>query len=120
DEADVPATKQRHLTVRERADVFACDLDATARRPIERREDVHQRRFAGTGRAHDGHELTGLHRERDAAERVDGGIALAVPACDVLGAHDGGSGAHAFEPTLPQQTVVDESLRNWCASVTDT
>ena len=46
-------------------------------------EDVHQRRLAGAGRAHDGGQLPALDVERDAAKGVDGGLALAVAAGEV-------------------------------------
>ena len=57
-------------------------------RLVERGEDVHQRRLARAGRAHDGDELAGLDVERDAAEGVDGGLALAEAAREVAGADD--------------------------------
>ena len=39
---------------------------------------MHERRLARAGRPHDGDELARLHVERDAAQRVDGGLTLAV------------------------------------------
>ena len=49
-------------------------------RAVEAGEQVHQRRLAGARRAHDGRELAGGHLERDAAQGVDGGLAVAVAA----------------------------------------
>ena len=60
-----------------------------ARRLVEAGEDVHQRRLARARRAHDRDELARLDVERDAAQRVDGGLALAVAARDVRRLDDG-------------------------------
>ncbi len=49
---------------------------------------MHQRRLAGPRRAHDGDELARHHRQRDAAERVDRGLPLAVAASHVGRGHD--------------------------------
>ena len=45
---------------------------------IEPGEQVHQRGLAAAGGAHDRDELAAAHREVDAAQRVDGGVAGAV------------------------------------------
>ena len=61
-------------------DLVAVDRDGARGRAVEAGEDVHQRRLAGAGRAHDGGELPARDLERDAAQGVDGGVALAVAA----------------------------------------
>jgi hypothetical protein len=67
DEADVLAPDTRDLVVRELAEPGSCDRDEAARRPVERGQDVHQRRLARARGAHDRRELAGLDLERDAA-----------------------------------------------------
>ena len=52
---------------------------------------MHERRLAGPGRAHHGGELAALDAERDAAQRVNGPVALAVATDEVVG-DDGGVG----------------------------
>ena len=57
-----------------------------ARRPIEPRGDLQQRRLARAGRAHDRRERAGRQRERDAVERADGALAAPEHADDLAGA----------------------------------
>ena len=47
-------------------------------------EDVHERRLAGAGRPHHGRQLARGDLEGDAAQRVDGGVAVAVAAGQVV------------------------------------
>ena len=61
-------------------EVLAIDTDRPAGRPLEARDDVEQRRFAGTGRTHHGYELATADPERDARERRDGRVARRVRA----------------------------------------
>ena len=75
DEADVRPAQLRQLVVGHRRDVVAGDLDGAVGRLVEAGEDVHERRLARARRAHDGDELALRDVERDAAERVDGGVA---------------------------------------------
>ena len=63
-------------------DVVAADLHAAVGRAVEAGEQVHERRLAGARRAHDGGELAGGDLEGDAAQGVDGGLALAVATGD--------------------------------------
>ena len=56
---------------------------------VEPGEDVHQRRLARARRAHDGGQAAGGDVDRDAAQGVDGRVALAVAADDVAGGDDG-------------------------------
>ncbi len=83
DEADVLAPELRQVVVAERRDLGSGDRHGAARRLVEPGEGVHERRLARAGRAHDGDELARLDVERDAAQRVDGGRALAVAAREV-------------------------------------
>ena len=55
-------------------------------RLVEAGEDVHERRLARARRAHDGGQAARGDVDRDAAQRVDGGVAVAVAADDVAGA----------------------------------
>ena len=56
---------------------------------VEAGEDVHERRLAGARRAHDRGQAALGDVDRDAAQGVDGGVALAVAADDVARGHDG-------------------------------
>jgi hypothetical protein len=89
----VLAAELRQLGVAEPADRRPVDEDLAGGGPVEAGEDVHERRLARAGRAHDGGELAACDVERDAAEGVDGGVALAVAAGDLArrdnGAVDG-------------------------------
>ena len=53
DEADLLATQQRQLAIRERVEPSAGDLDPTTCGLVEPSQNVHERRLAGAGRAHD-------------------------------------------------------------------
>ena len=85
DEADVAAAQLGQRLVAHRGDVLAADVDGALGRAVEAGEQVHQRRLAGARRAHDGGELAGGDVQRDAAQGVDGGLALAVAAGDGAG-----------------------------------
>ena len=83
DEADVLAAQLGELACRSSSVMSSPPIVHGARgRAVEAGEQVHQRRLARARRAHDGGELAGGHVERDAAQRVDGGLALAVAAGD--------------------------------------
>src|SRR3546814_4461088 len=47
-------------------------------RDVEAAEDVHRRRFAGSGRAHDGSEIAALDIEVDALQRLESSRTAAV------------------------------------------
>ena len=70
DEAEFLAAQARKLVRIEFRNVVACEEIASACRPIEAAQNVHQRRFAGARLAHDRHELAGINIERDAAQRL--------------------------------------------------
>ena len=55
-------------SLRHRGDFLAGEAVAAARRPIETTERVHERRFAGAGRADEGHEIALGNSERDLAQ----------------------------------------------------
>src|SRR5215831_12314097 len=59
DEAESVAAECRQLVGRQRCHIAAADLIATGTWPVEAADDVHERRLAGTGLAHDGDELAG-------------------------------------------------------------
>ena len=70
-------------------DVLAGDGDLARGGLVEAGEDVHERRLARARRAHDGGQPAASDVERDAAQGVDGGVALAVAAHDVASRDDG-------------------------------
>ena len=99
DEADVLAPEQGHLAVGEAADVLAGDRDGAARRLVERREEVHERRLAGAGRPHHCDELARCDARARPPQRVDGGLALAVAAGEVCCGDDCSVAVHVSEAT---------------------
>ena len=70
DEADLGVANHRALVAVEGRDVDAVEVVGAGGRAVEASQDVHQRRLAGAGRSHDGHELAGLDVEVDAGERA--------------------------------------------------
>ena len=69
-------------------DVDAVDRDAAGGRLVEPGEDVHQRRLARARGAHDRGELAAAQVDVGAAQRVDGGVALAVALGDAARGDD--------------------------------
>src|SRR5699024_4787959 len=65
-------------------DVFAGQTVCTGRRQIEAADDVHQRRLAGAGRAHDRDIFARIDGQRDVLEHRDLHFALQVGLVDVL------------------------------------
>src|SRR5205823_6017637 len=90
DEADVLAPELGDLVVAELSELRAGDPDAAGGRPVERGEDVHQRRLAGARRAHHRGELLALNLQADAPQGVDCGVTFAVAPRDVLRCDDCG------------------------------
>ncbi len=88
DEAELLAAQLRQALVVERRHLDAVDPGLAAGRLVEAGEQVHQRRLAGSGGADDRGQLTGREVEGDAAERVDGGLALAEAAAQVAAGDD--------------------------------
>src|SRR5258705_13617679 len=60
---------------------------------------MHERRFARTGRPHDGHELAWFHVERHPTEGIDCRFAVSVAACYLGRADDIAIGIHVPEAT---------------------
>src|ERR687895_436071 len=88
DEAELVAAQPGQVAVVQLGDLDAVEDDRAARRAVESGEDVHQRRLAGPGRAHDGAVATALEIDADTGESIYRGGALAVAAADVGGGHD--------------------------------
>ena len=68
DEPDTPGPQRCELAIVQAGDVDPVDPDRTAGRPVERADDVQQRRLAGPGRANDRHKLTLLDGETHATQ----------------------------------------------------
>jgi hypothetical protein len=98
DESDPGAAELRQLGVVEPCDLRAVDRDRPGRRPVEAREDVHERGLPGPRRAHDGRQLPGFHADRDAAQRPDGRLALAESTRHLVGGQDVSVGGHVGRP----------------------
>src|SRR5262249_4323183 len=78
------AAERGELVCAEVRHVIAAHPVAAARRPVEAADDVHQRRLARPGLAHDGHELAGTDLQRDIVERPDLGGAVVVALADAV------------------------------------
>ena len=70
DEADLGVADDGALVAAELRDVGAVEDVRAGGRAVEAADDVHQRRLAGAGRSHDGHELAGVDAQVDAVERA--------------------------------------------------
>ena len=84
DEADIEVAQVRAAVAVEPAGVDAVEAVAAGGRRIEAADDVHRRRFARAGRAHDGDELAAVDRQVDAGQRVDLRFALAIGLPDLV------------------------------------
>src|SRR4051812_43920547 len=82
-EADLAVADRRELVVVERDDVLAVELVAAARGVVQAAKDVHHRRLARPGVAHDRDHLALLDAERDVVEGADVDGAGAVDLADV-------------------------------------
>ena len=89
DEPDLVAPQPGELLVVQADDLGAVDLDRSRGGLVETGEDVHERRLPRAGRAHDRRELALRELGRDSAQRIDGGVPLAVASCHVLRDDDG-------------------------------
>jgi hypothetical protein len=78
DEADVLPAQLRDLGVAEIADPCSRNRHVALSWLVERRKEVHQRRFPGARGTHDRSQHPTLDTERDAAQRVHGRVTLAV------------------------------------------
>src|SRR4051794_19021618 len=78
DEPDPAVADQGQAAVVEAAHVHAVQQVPPGGGYVEAAEDVHQRGLARAGRTHDGDVVATLDGQADAAQRPDGGFALAV------------------------------------------
>src|SRR5207245_4864951 len=85
-------------------EVFAVHSDGPPGRPLEARDDVEQRRLAGTGGPHHGHELAAPYSERDACQRRHGRVARRVRAFEVERL-DGERGFHCGQVCPTRATI---------------
>ena len=88
DEADLGVADLGPLVAVEPRDVDAVEPVAARGRPVEAADDVHQRRLARAGRAHDGHELAARDRQADPLERGDLDLAHVVDLGQVVDLDD--------------------------------
>jgi hypothetical protein len=83
-ESEGAAAQRRQFVERKRRYVVSRDAIAAAGRPVEAADDVHERRFAGARRTHDGDEFAGFDRERHAVERAHHRLAVGIEPPHVL------------------------------------
>ncbi|MPN22539.1 hypothetical protein SDC9_169922 [bioreactor metagenome] len=82
DETDARAPHLRLLVGAQRRHVAAFQPVVADVGAVEQAEQVEQRRFAGTGRAHHGDVLAGVDGQVDAGQRLDRGVAELEAALD--------------------------------------
>src|SRR5204863_3216345 len=114
------APNLRELVAAEARDVLTVDEIAPFGRRVEAAEQVHERRLAGAGRAHDGEELAALDRNADATQRVHGVPTQVVVLGQRLGEDDHGSepeagrgtaaGCRAWAPARRTREADDDLL----------
>ena len=95
DEAQAAPAQQRALVAVELLDGDAAEAVGAAAWRVEAAEQVHRRRFAGTARSHHRDELAGGDGEVDAAQRLEGDVAMPVGAGDAA-QFDQGFRIHGF------------------------
>src|SRR5207245_1672227 len=100
-EADLAVADMREFGLVEVTDVHAVEAVTTPGRQVEASDDVHQSALARPRAAHDGHELAGVDRERDALQRVHGDAARVIRLRDVDQVDHGGGGHLPGPPTPP-------------------
>jgi hypothetical protein len=94
DEADLLVADAGEFVVVELADVVAVEPVLALGRGVEAADEVHQRRLAGAGGAHDGDVLVVLDAQVDAAQGVDLLVAHLVGLPEIVGDDDvAGTGA---------------------------
>src|SRR5262249_55485104 len=79
---------QRQLPVGQLADVDPVQQVRAGGGDVEAADDVHQRRLARAGRAHDGHVVAAIEAQRDPAQGVHGGLAFAIHLAHVADLED--------------------------------
>ena len=112
DEAELVAAQLGQLAVVEAGDLDPVELDRAGGRLVEPGEDVHQRRLAGAGGAHDRGEAVALEGGADPGQGVDRRVALAVATGKVGGDHNLSVQTH-FSPRGDRHRVLSRpnSLR---------
>ena len=89
--------------------VFTGKQIASGRGSVEAAEDVHQRRFARTRGADDGHELARVNRQADTFEYVDfGGVDAAVDLADVVQVNQGSGHLASVAGGWADQQVITQ------------
>jgi hypothetical protein len=101
DKSDLRVADIRQFIPAQPGHVHAVEPVIAGGGPVEAADDIHQRGFARTARAHDGHELAGLNRQRDAAHGVNLHFAGLIDLANVLEGNDS-VGLHAVERVLNQ------------------
>ena len=81
-EPDASVADARKLVVVERADIDAVEEEPTSGGDVEASDDVHHRRLAASGGAHDGNEFAPLDHQRDVAQRSYFGVPCAEDLVD--------------------------------------
>ena len=108
DEADPPCAQRGQPPVGHARHVVPGDPDGPLGRPVERAEEVQERRLARAGRADDRDELAALDPEVDRLEGVDrrhARVALADPGQLGDGAHDGTTTASPAAMPVPRTST---------------
>jgi len=88
-EPDLFVADPRQFIVGQIAHLLTVEPVFAPRRRVEAADEVHERRFPRTRRAHDGHELVALHLDLDAAQRVHHLAAHVVVARQLVREDDG-------------------------------
>ena len=104
DKADFPIANLGQLIVVHLADIDPIQLVTAGAGRIETSQQVHQSRFAGTRRAHDGDELAPLDRDAEVGQRTHPMRADAIVLAEPFGLDDGRHASawnHKFEKHDP-------------------
>ncbi len=88
--ADLVPAQPREVAFVERAQVSAVHGHSPGRGPVEAGQEVEQRRFARTRRAHDGGKPPGAKRDVNSVEGRDSGLARTVTPAQFVGYDDRG------------------------------
>ena len=100
-EADFLVADARQLVVGHRADQVAVDVVLALGRRIQAADQVHQRRLARAGRAHDGDILAALDLDVDTGDRVDLLVAHDVRLPQIVRADDDSLALELLAALLP-------------------
>ncbi len=83
DEAESAAAQRGKRIGIERRNILAVEQILPAARTVETAQNIHQRRLAGAGSAHDGDEFARFDVERNAVQHLHGKIAIVVGLADI-------------------------------------